>query len=158
MGVEEKLVDLLAENKYTISTAESCTGGLVASTIVNISGASSVFNQGYITYANEAKHKLLGVDNEIFETVGAVSSECAASMAEGCKSAANAHIGVSTTGIAGPGGGTDEKPVGLVYIGCAIGDKTYVEKNVFSGDRLEIRTKATKRAIEFVIEKMTLQN
>lgn len=154
MNNEELLVKKLNENNLTVSTAESCTGGLVAATIVNVSGASNVFNEGYVTYSNDAKTKLLGVNKEILNTVGAVSEETAALMAQGCAKNAGADMGISTTGIAGPDGGTNDKPVGLVYIGCYYKGQTIVEKNVFSGDRHEVRKQAACRAIDIALTRL----
>ena len=150
--MEEELVEILTKKQYKITTAESCTGGLVAATIVNVSGASEVFQAGSVTYANEAKEKELGVKSETLQTYGAVSEKTAKEMAIGCAAHAKAQVGISTTGIAGPGGGTAEKPVGLVYIGCAVRSNVYVEKNVFSGDRQQVRRQAADRAIGFALE------
>ena len=150
--MEEELVEILTKKQYKITTAESCTGGLVAATIVNVSGASEVFQAGFVTYANEAKEKELGVKSETLQTYGAVSEKTAKEMASGCAAHAKAQVGISTTGIAGPGGGTAEKPVGLVYIGCAVRSNVYVEKNVFSGDRQQVRRQAADRAIGFALE------
>lgn len=150
--MEEELVEILTKKQYRITTAESCTGGLVAATIVNVSGASEVFQAGFVTYANEAKEKELGVKSETLQTYGAVSEKTAKEMAIGCAAHAKAQVGISTTGIAGPGGGTAEKPVGLVYIGCAVRSNVYVEKNVFSGDRQQVRRQAADRAIGFALE------
>ena len=150
--MEEELVEILTKKQYKITTAESCTGGLVAATIVNVSGASEVFQAGFVTYANEAKEKELGVKSETLQTYGAVSEKTAKEMAIGCAAHAKAQVGISTTGIAGPGGGTTEKPVGLVYIGCAVRSNVYVEKNVFSGDRQQVRRQAADRAIGFALE------
>ena len=150
--MEEELVEILTKKQYKIPTAESCTGGLVAATIVNVSGASEVFQAGFVTYANEAKEKELGVKSETLQTYGAVSEKTAKEMAIGCAAHAKAQVGISTTGIAGPGGGTAEKPVGLVYIGCAVRSNVYVEKNVFSGDRQQVRRQAADRAIGFALE------
>ena len=149
--MEEELVEILTKKQYKITTAESCTGGLVAATIVNVSGASEVFQAGFVTYANEAKEKELGVKSETLQTYGAVSEKTAKEMAIGCAAHAKAQVGISTTGIAGPGGGTAEKPVGLVYIGCAVRSNVYVEKNVFSGDRQQVRRQAADRAIGFAL-------
>lgn len=150
--MEEELVEILTKKQYKITTAESCTGGLVAATIVNVSGASEVFQAGFVTYANEAKEKELGVKSETLQTYGAISEKTAKEMAIGCAAHAKAQVGISTTGIAGPGGGTAEKPVGLVYIGCAVRSNVYVEKNVFSGDRQQVRRQAADRAIGFALE------
>ena len=109
-SLEEVVVDLLAERKLHVTTAESCTGGLIAGTLVNVAGASDVLNEGYVTYSNEAKERLIHVSHETLEAYGAVSEQTAHEMAEGAARAANADAALSATGIAGPGGGTEEKP------------------------------------------------
>ncbi len=147
--MEEKLVSLLRDKKMTITTVESCTGGMVASKIVNVSGASYVFNEGFITYANSAKEKYAGVLAETLDMYGAVSSQVAMEMAEGAARKTGADVAVSVTGIAGPNGGTKEKPVGLVYIGCFVCGKTYYKECHFEGDRPEIREKSANEAIKF---------
>ena len=152
MTLEEKVVELLSKNRLSVTTAESCTGGLVSATIVNAPGASEVLNGSYVTYSNEQKQKVLGVKESTLEKYGAVSEEVAIEMAKGALVAANADVAVSTTGIAGPGGGTYEKPVGLVYIGCAIKDKVYVEKHNFSGNRREVRENTTVAALTMILE------
>ena len=150
--MEEKLVSLLVEKGLTVTTAESCTGGMIASQIVNVSGASDVFNAGFITYANSAKEAYAGVLSKTLETYGAVSSYVALEMARGVAKTADADVGISVTGIAGPGGGSVEKPVGLVYIGCHVCGKTNYKEFHFTGDRLTIRQKSAKEAIKFAIE------
>lgn len=118
--LQNMVVEKLKKNNLKLATAESCTGGLLSGRITAVSGASEVFDCGVCSYANEIKHKVLGVSEETLNTLGAVSPEIALQMAEGVKKLANADIGASTTGIAGPTGGTEEKPVGLVYVGiCA---------------------------------------
>lgn len=150
--MEEKLVSLLKENNMIITTVESCTGGLLASKIVNVSGASDVFHEGFITYANSAKETYAGVLSETLEAYGAVSSQVAMEMAYGVAKKTGADVAVSVTGIAGPDGGTMEKPVGLVYIGCHVrGISDYIEC-CFSGDRLKIREDSVKAALLFAIE------
>ena len=151
-GLNEKVVKMLAERKMTVSAAESCTGGLFAALITNVSGASEVLNESFVTYANSAKMKYLGVKGETLEKHGAVSYETAFEMAEGLRKNTGADVTVGITGIAGPTGGTKEKPVGLVYIGCAVRSNVYVEKNVFSGDRQQVRRQAADRAIGFALE------
>lgn len=116
MKPEEALGKFLIENKLTIATAESCTGGLLSSKLTDISGSSAYIKLNFVTYANEAKHDILGVSYEILNTYGAVSEECAQAMAEGLQTKTGCDIALCTTGIAGPTGGTTEKPVGLVYI------------------------------------------
>ena len=148
---EQVLVEKLKERGLHISAAESCTGGLLQSRIVNVPGSSAVFDEGYVTYANRAKQKLLGVPEEILTRFGAVSAECARAMAEGCAAASGADIALSVTGIAGPDGGTEEKPVGLVYIGCRFGGKTAVERRVFSGDRRAVREQAAETALKLAL-------
>ncbi len=147
--MEEKLVSYLREKKMTITTVESCTGGMVASKIVNVSGASSVFNEGFITYANSAKEKYAGVLKETLDKYGAVSSYVAMEMAEGAAKKTGADVSISVTGIAGPDGGSVEKPVGLVYIGCYVCEKIFYKECHFSGNRLEIREQSAKEAIQF---------
>ena len=119
MTLEEEVVSLLREHHLTITTAESCTGGLIAGTLINVAGVSEYLKEAYITYSDEAKEKLLGVDPKIIETYTVVSRETAEAMACGGAKAAGCNICVSATGIAGPDGGTAEKPVGLAYIGIA---------------------------------------
>lgn len=143
------LIQTLKEHKLTITTAESCTGGLIASKLVDISGASSVFSRGYITYSEEAKMEELGVLESSIKTYGVVSKEVASEMAIGVVRKANADVSVSITGIAGPDGGTKEKPVGLVYIACVVNGEDYVMKRIFQGSREEIRENAANEAISF---------
>ena len=152
MSLEEKIVKELQNRGYTITTAESCTGGLLAGRILNVSGASAVYNEGHITYSNEAKERLLGVSHDTLEKYGAVSKQTAAEMAEGAARVANANVGLSTTGIAGPGGGTSEKPVGLVYVGCCINGDVTVEECRFKGNREENRASAVEAALQLLLE------
>lgn len=142
--LEDAVAKLLVEKNLTIAVAESCTGGLVSSSLINYSGISSVFLEGCVTYSNEAKMKRLGVKRETLEEFGAVSEQTAIEMAEGVAKGLEANIGISTTGVAGPGGGTEEKPVGLVYTAIYINGKTVVKKNTFNGDRRKIRLRATR--------------
>lgn len=139
MTLEEQIVKKLQEKGYTITTAESCTGGLLAGRILNVSGASEVYMEGYITYANEAKERILGVKHETLETYGAVSKETAEEMAIGAARAAKADVALSTTGIAGPGGETVEKPVGLIYISCFLNGEVQVRELRLHGTREENR-------------------
>jgi len=155
MNLEEQIVKKLLEKNYTVTTAESCTGGLLAGRILNVSGASGVYNEGRITYSNEAKERLLGVSHETLEKYGAVSEQTAREMAEGAAKAAKAEVGLSTTGIAGPSGGTPEKPVGLIYIGCHINGKTYVKECRFQGSREENRNAAVEAVLELLLEKLS---
>lgn len=148
--LEEVVAGLLLEKNLTITTAESCTGGLIGATLVNVPGVSSVFKEGYITYANEAKHKILGVSEDTLSKYGAVSEETAREMADGAVKAAGADISIAVTGIAGPDGGTAEKPVGLVYMACHYNGKTVVEKHNFNGNRLKVRENTVVRALDLV--------
>ena len=148
---EFDLVKKLTNKRYTITTAESCTGGLLSATIVNVGGASEVFNCAFVTYANEAKEQFAGVAHETLLQHGAVSEETAAEMCRGSARLAQADMGLATTGIAGPGGGTPDKPVGLVYIGCCLHDDVVVEKHVFPGDRLQVREQAVEAAMDLAI-------
>lgn len=149
--VEERLVGLLQEYGWKASTAESCTGGAVAAAVVNVAGASEVFEEGFVTYSNTAKRKYLGVKGITLRTLGAVSRETAAQMCRGCCRLSGARVGISTTGIAGPGGGTAEKPVGLVYIGCCVGGKVTVKKCRFSGSRSEVRHQTVETALRLAV-------
>lgn len=155
-SMESTLVRILREKHLTVSTAESCTGGLVSAALTNVSGASEVFGFGVCTYANEAKMKMLGVREEILAKYGAVSEQTAMEMAKGVKVLSGSDIAVSLTGIAGPTGGTDEKPVGLVYLGVVAGEKVYAKKLLLAQharrDRNYIRTLAVKNALKAAID------
>lgn len=151
MTLEEKAVEQLLTKKYTVTTAESCTGGLIAATLINVSGVSEIYKEGYITYANEAKEKLLGVRRETLENYGAVSEQTACEMAVGAYQSAGADVSLVSTGIAGPSGGTEEKPVGLVYLGCCLKGRVTVRKENFHGDRESIRHQAVTAALELLL-------
>ena len=153
-SLEEKIVSLLQEKGWKIASAESCSGGMIASRLVNVSGVSDVFEEGYITYSNAAKHKLLGVSKQSLGQYGAVSSQVAGEMALGAARQARARAAIAVTGIAGPGGGTPQKPVGLVYIGCYVDGKVFVTENHFQGSRQEIRTATTQAALSLLLEKL----
>ena len=134
--------------KLKLVTAESCTGGLIASLITAVVGSSDVFDRGFVTYSNDAKVDCLGVPISLINQFGAVSAQVAKVMAEGALANSSAHLSLSVTGIAGPGGGTEQKPVGLVFIGSTlIRSDTIVEKNIFSGDRDAVRNKTVAQAI-----------
>ena len=141
---------LLTEKNLTLSVAESCTGGLISSEIVSVPGASAFFLLGVTAYSNDAKEKILGVRHETILRHGAVSREVAIEMAEGVRSAGRSDIGISSTGIAGPSGGTDEKPVGLVYLALSFRGETIVQKHVFEGDRRAIMKAASQEAGRFI--------
>ena len=153
-SLEEKIVSLLQEKGWKIASAESCSGGMIASRLVNVSGVSDVFEEWYITYSNAAKHKLLGVSKQSLGQYGAVSSQVAGEMALGAARQARARAAIAVTGIAGPGGGTPQKPVGLVYIGCYVDGKVFVTENYFQGSRQEIRTATTQAALSLLLEKL----
>ena len=155
--MEEKLVSILLENRMIITTVESCTGGLIASKIVNVSGASNVLKEGFITYANSAKETYAGVLKDTLDKYGAVSKEVALEMAQGVAEKTGADVAISVTGIAGPDGGTKEKPVGLVYIGCAYKDEVTAREFRFDGDRYEIRRQAVDEAISMAVEMLENQ-
>ena len=147
MTVAEKLVELLKARGLTCATAESCTGGGVGSAITGVAGSSAVFAGGIISYSNEVKREVLGVKAETLETVGAVSAETAGQMAEGARRLLKVDLAVSLTGIAGPDGGSAEKPVGLVWFGLATKDGVRTEKAIFRGDRAKVREQAVTHAL-----------
>jgi len=131
-----RLGQLLSERSWRLSLAESCTGGLVANNIVRVSGASEWFDCSFVTYTNESKHRLLGVSEEMLQTYGAVSPQVAKAMAEGCLAHSAAQLGLSVTGVAGPSGGSKEKPVGTVYMGFALASgESIVRHCYFTGGR-----------------------
>ena len=143
-AIEDEVAKILVDNNLTIAVAESCTGGMVVADLINYPGISSVFMEGCVTYSNEAKMMTLNVKKETLNTVGAVSEQCAKEMSEGVAARHNTNIGLSTTGIAGPEGGSEDKPVGLVYMGITINNKTIVKKYIFNGNRQQIRSRACK--------------
>lgn len=154
----DAVAQLLFERNLTISTAESCTGGLIAKHLTDVSGSSAYFEQGFVTYANEAKRDLLGVDEELLKTHGAVSEQVARAMADGCRNRSSTDIAISCTGIAGPTGGTSEKPVGLVYLGMATPDETTV-KQLRLGENIsrdQVRDRTAKCALNLL--RIKLQN
>ncbi len=147
METAKKLVELLRKKNKTLATAESCTGGMIGAALTSVPGASEVYGFGFITYANEAKERLLGVRGETLAAHGAVSPETAAEMAAGALRVSGAGIAVAVTGIAGPGGGTPEKPVGLVYVGVASEKGVRTVKLNLSGDREQVRRQTVERAL-----------
>lgn len=148
--LEEAVVRLLNKYGLTVTTAESCTGGMIASKIVNVPGASDVFNEGFITYSNKAKRKHLDVSKNTLKKYGAVSEQTVKEMALGGVFAADSDACVAVSGIAGPDGGTEEKPVGLVYIGCCIKDEVTVKECHFHGTRYEVREQAANTALDLL--------
>lgn len=137
--IEERVIERLKELQLTVTTAESCTGGLIAARLVNVAGASQVFGRGFVTYANEAKEEELGVKHETLQQYGAVSKQTVKQMARGAAAHGKADVAIAVTGLAGPDGGTREKPVGLVYVGIFYKDKVYWQKFHFKGNRSTIR-------------------
>ena len=150
----EKLAKFLIDNNLTISTAESCTGGLLSSMLTDVSGSSAYTKLNFVTYSNEAKHKVLGVKNETLEKFGAVSEQCAQEMAEGLMIKADCDIALCTTGVAGPTGGTKEKPVGLCYVSCQYKEKTYIKKLLLDSniERKTMKKLFAEKAIDFAYE------
>ena len=145
-------IKILTKKKLKISFAESCTGGLLASSITSINGASKVFNLGFVTYSNQAKIKVLKVNKNIIRKYGAVSHECCYAMVKNLSKISKANINVSITGIAGPRGGTKQKPVGLVYIGVKKGNKIEINKCLFKSKKRSSIQKATvKKALDLII-------
>ena len=151
MTTAEKLVRVLTENKMTCATAESCTGGGVGYAITGVPGSSTVFMGGVISYGNSVKREVLGVPEDVLAAKGAVSSECAAAMAAGARRRLKTDLAVSLTGIAGPGGGSAEKPVGLVWFGIASAAGVTTGKMVFSGDREAVRRAAIEHALGLLL-------
>ena len=147
-----KIVKLLTKKELTVSFAESCTGGLLASSITSISGSSKVFNIGLVTYSNNAKVKLLQVPKKTITKYGAVSYETCLSMVKNLSKISRSNISISITGVAGPNGGTKEKPVGLVYIGLKKGGKIIIKKNLFkSKKRVTIQKVTAKQALKMIL-------
>lgn len=149
-ALEYSIYNLLKKYQCTLSTAESATGGLIAATLVNVPGISEFFEQGYVTYSNRAKVQMIHVDGEIIDTYGVVSKETAAAMAKQAAKTAGTNAALSTTGVAGPDGGTKDCPVGTVYIGCFLDGKTVTEHHVFEGARNDVRKAAVTAALELL--------
>ena len=152
MVLAKKIVSILNKKKFKLSLAESCTGGLLSSSITSISGASKIFNLGMVTYSNQAKIKILKVNKNIIGKYGAVSHECCLSMVNNLSKISKANINVSITGIAGPKGGSKQKPIGLVYIGIKKGNKTQINKCLFkSKNRTSIQKSTVKKALNLIL-------
>lgn len=150
MKIEAEAGKLLRNGKMTMAVAESCTGGLISSRITDVSGSSDYFSMGIVAYSNKIKEDALGVSHRSLQKYGAVSRQVAAEMAKGTRLLAGSDIALSVTGIAGPGGGTRSKPVGLVYIGLATNNKQVVKKFLFKGSRKKIKSLAADAALRLV--------
>ncbi len=150
--LEVRVGELLSQRGLWLATAESCTGGLVGHLITNVSGSSNYYRGGVISYANEAKVSLLGVSPSMLEQYGAVSEQTVLEMARGVRKALQADLGIATSGIAGPTGGTPEKPVGTVWIGLSTTYGELVDHHVWKGDRLAVKEQSARRALELVLE------
>ena len=153
--LEQEIIQFMTEHKLTLSAAESCTGGMFSARVINTPGASAVYEAGFVTYANKAKHKLIGVKKKTLKEHSAVSKETAKEMVKGTLKETGADYAVSITGIAGPGGGTEEKPVGLVYIGCGRKHHIVVKQYHFSGNRTQIREACVENALIQLWEVLT---
>lgn len=149
-----KISLILKEQNLKIATAESCTGGLIAHTLTNISGSSDYFDRGVISYSNKSKTELLGVPEKLIDKYGAVSNPVAKAMADGIRVKSEVDIGISTTGIAGPTGGTKEKPVGLVFIAISTKDNVIVKKYQFGGNRIQNKYDTCKAALDMLYDNL----
>jgi nicotinamide-nucleotide amidase len=154
MKLEKVVGDLLRKKGWTLSIAESCTGGLISDRITNVPGSSDYFDGGMVNYSNESKAKHLGIPLDYIKKYGAVSPQVARKMAQGVRKAFGTNFGLSTTGVAGPTGGTKRAPIGRVFIGFASGRKTYVRQEDFKGSRREIKEKTTGKSLRFLYEIM----
>ena len=149
--LEERAGDALNKKGWTLALGESCTGGLIAHRITDVPGSSDYFLGGVTAYSDPVKERLLGVKRETLIAVGAASEETAREMAQGARHTIGSDVGISVTCIAGPGGGTDEKPVGLTYIGASTPDGEWVERHIFEGDRQSIKEAAANAALELLL-------
>jgi nicotinamide-nucleotide amidase len=155
IGLAEEVISACKKNNLQLATAESCTGGLITGCLTSVSGASDVLQYGYVTYTNQAKINLLGVSAGVLGEHGAVSELVSRSMADGAIRSGDANIAVSVTGIAGPGGGSDKKPVGLVHIAVArIDYETLHERHLFEGDRKAIRQQTIAAALQLLLSQV----
>ncbi len=148
----ESVVKIFTERKIKISSAESCTGGIISKSITQVPGSSAVIELGVCSYSNRIKREVLGVSEETLEKFSEYSLECAKEMADGAARLSGAEYSVSTTGVAGPGGGSAEHPVGEVFIGIHTPEKTFAERFVFEGTRQEVRLSAAAKALETLLE------
>lgn len=157
MTLAANILDLARERTLRITTAESCTGGLIGAEFTDIPGSSDVYDRGFITYSNTAKTEMLGVPEALLTAHGAVSPEVAGVMAEGALTHSSAQLSVAVTGIAGPGGGSSQKPVGLVYIASAMaGRTTLIRRHFITGDRQQIRHEAKMRALDLLLTQLAV--
>ena len=154
MKLEKAIGDLLREREWTLSVAESCTGGLICDRITDITGSSDYFEGGMVNYSNESKEKHLEITLNYIKRYGAVSPQVARKMAQGVQKAFGTTFGLSTTGVAGPTGGTKRAPIGRVFIGLANGRKTWVRREDLRGSRKEIKRKASEKALQFFYERL----
>ncbi len=154
MSLEVSVYKLLKKYQYTLTTAESCTGGMIASSLVSVPGISEYFQEGYVTYSDDAKVKMIGVNRRVIEQFGVVSCETAAEMARCAAGTAGTNAAVSTTGVAGPDGGDASCPVGTVCIGCFLNGEVVTERHIFAGDRNQVRGAAAQRALELLTEQI----
>jgi PncC family amidohydrolase len=150
--IAKRLGDVLTQKGLTIAVAESCTGGLICHRITNVPGSSNYFLMGIVAYSDEAKEKRLGVDRALLEKSGAVSRDVVLAMARGIRDLARSDVGLGVTGIAGPEGGTPEKPVGLVFVAAVTGAHERVERNIFAGDRAAIKQQTADAALALVLD------
>jgi nicotinamide-nucleotide amidase len=148
------VADLLLKKQFFLATAESCTGGLIAATCTDLTGSSQWFDRGFVTYSNAAKTDMLGVDAALIAQFGAVSEPVAAAMAQGAVKHSAAQVSVAVTGVAGPAGGSAEKPVGTIWIGWCVNGQTTTELCHFDGDRAMVRTLTVQRALQGLIERL----
>ncbi len=152
MDLKKKIISLLKKKRLKISFAESCTGGLLSSTLASVSGSSKVFTLGLVTYSNQSKNHVLKVPKQIIRKHGAVSMQCCLSMLNNLSKISKSNIAVSITGIAGPGGGTKQKPVGLVYVGIKRGNKVKVNRYLLKNKgRSSVQRAAVKKALELIL-------
>ena len=150
-----KVLEQARQKGVMIATAESCTGGLVSASLTEIAGSSDVFDRGFATYSNEAKHEMIGVDMGLINAKGAVSADVAKAMAKGVIKHSNAQISVTTTGIAGPDGATKDKPVGLVHFGLSFQGAIKHDKCVFDGNRAQVREQAVEHALNMLLKALS---
>lgn len=155
LALATDVLDRAKARGVMIATAESCTGGLIAGCLTEIAGSSAVVERGFVTYSNEAKTEMLGVPASLIADLGAVSEDVARAMAEGALARSAARLTVAVTGVAGPGGGSPEKPVGLVHFGCAMADgETLHQKVIFAGDRSDVRRETVRTALEMLLARL----